>query len=281
MNEAFAIPGVPDASMSYVDQLPDWLDDAVSLSPFWQARSGELLLQVPHVASFRVLNGDRVEVAPLSGVDESAIDVYLRGSVRAALLQQRGEIALHAACLLPPGGAGAVAICGASTTGKSTLGAELCRRGWKLLADDLTRVQYLGQAAMAWPGDTCLRLWQHSCDLLGIATDGLPPVRRGIERYCVPMPSHEEPAALSIVLELRYRGTGVERVLSAADRIVLVNRHAFRRKQIAALGMQVEHGRAVMGLAAGCTAGLLHGSRTESVQTLADQVEEALSWNQR
>ena len=278
MNTTFVVPGVPDATGHYVHELPIQLDDAVSLAPLWHAKRGTFLLHVPYIGAFRVTDGARIEVAAAASVDQASIDAYLHGCVRAALLQQRGEIALHGVCLLPPERAEAVVICGASATGKSTLAAELCRRGWKLMADDLTRVECVDPAPQVWPSDTCVKLWRDACEMLDIDATDLPRIRRNVERYSVSVPSHDQPVGLRLVLELRYQGQGLEPLPSAADRMLLLNRHVFRRRQIAALGMQVEHGKAVMRVAVPSIAGLLHGSRTQPVQSLANRVEEALLW---
>lgn len=45
--------------------------------------------------------------------------------------------AFHAAAAVPPGGAGALLLAGASFSGKSALSLALLRRGWRLLSDDI------------------------------------------------------------------------------------------------------------------------------------------------
>ena len=279
MNKTFLIPGIPDAHGYYVDTLPE-PKDARALLPFWQAKKDELFLRVPSVGGFRAFRGTMIEVALAPGVDPSAPQVYLQGAMRAALIQQRGEIALHASCVSPPSGGFAVALCGVSGAGKSTLAAALGRRGWTLLADDLTRVQPVLKGANAWPADSAVQLWKDSCEQMSIGYSSQQRVRPGAERFFVPMSSATSVLPLRLVLDLRYGGSGVARVDSPIEKMVLFNQHVFRRRQIAALEMQSEHAKAIVHLATRTEAGILHGSRTETSGSLADRVEEARLWIQ-
>ena len=88
--------------------------------------------------------------------------MILHTSARAALIQERGELALEATTLAAPGGR-AVALCGFSGLGKSTIAAALSRRGWLLLADGVTRVTWDGTTATAWPSHGVLKLWWNAC----------------------------------------------------------------------------------------------------------------------
>jgi hypothetical protein len=73
------------------------------------------------------------------------------------MLAERGDLALHAAVLARNGRA--VAFCGASMRGKSTLAAELARRGFALLGDDSAVLSLDGtDGLVAWPGPSGSRL---------------------------------------------------------------------------------------------------------------------------
>ncbi len=126
------VAGIPDAIVRSVAELPDHLPGAERAGMYAQATPGQLLQMVPGMARYLARDGMTIDVAAEQCADEGAVDVFLNGAVRAALIHQRGELPLHAATLVPPGGNGAVAICGPSGIGKSTLAAALSRRGWLL-----------------------------------------------------------------------------------------------------------------------------------------------------
>jgi len=68
---------------------------------------------------------------------------------------------------------------------------------------------------------------------------------------------------------------------TTAERAAMMGHHVFRRRQIAALGVQVQHGAAVLRTAIACRGGVVYGARKRSPAALADAVEEALQWTHR
>lgn len=71
---------------------------------------------------------------------------YLIATALPALLWMRGEIVLHAAAAVLPGAAGAIAIGGASGTGKSTVLRQLVAAGASVVADDSLCLRFSGAA---------------------------------------------------------------------------------------------------------------------------------------
>lgn len=83
------------------------------------------------------------------------------------VLTRRGLISFHAACLSRDNGA--ILIMGDKGRGKSTLSSALQRRGWQLLADDLTRVAQVAGAWHAFPGLRQTKLLPEAAAALGHA----------------------------------------------------------------------------------------------------------------
>jgi hypothetical protein len=118
---------------------------------------GGLLVWCPGTGSYHADTASGViEVRP-EELHEGLLEHRLTSLVVPLMLAERGDLALHAAVLARNGRA--VAFCGASMRGKSTLAAELAARGHALLGDDSAVLSLDGDDSMlVWPGPSGSRL---------------------------------------------------------------------------------------------------------------------------
>lgn len=265
------VPGIPGAAIREVDELPPHLEGGKEIGPCTEAKPGALLFEIPKIARYLIRDGNSIEVAAVPGADRSAVELFLHTSARATLIHQRGELPLNAATLVAPNWK-CVAICGPSAHGKSTIAAALCRQGWLLLADDVTRVSWNGSMAVAWPSGDKLKLWGDTCARLGIDHTRLKPVRRGLEKYFFPVKSAFAPAALSAIVQLRVTPEpGVS--YFAPDRAeFIVSDNTSRQNQIDALGRRREHTRIVSQIASVSRVMALHGARAAEIDELVQHL---------
>jgi hypothetical protein len=268
------VPGVPGAIIRTVRELPDRLPGAVPAGVYIQAVPGRLLITMPGVARYLVCDGRTIDVAPEPGADAGAVAIYLEGSARGALIHQRGELPLHAATLMAPDASCVVALCGASALGKSTLAAALSRRGWMLVADDLTRLAWDGDRPIVWPSRDRIKLWRDACERFGFDTDTLPRVRDGMEKFSVPVPARTGPAVLTDLVEL-VTGTP-ERCERVGFGIGVLTRNTFRPRQVRPLGKLAEHMGVVARTAGAVRIAQLGGARMQRPEALADALEARL-----
>jgi hypothetical protein len=270
-----SVVGIPDALVRRVDELPDQLEGGVRVGFHAQAKPGLLLQVVPGLGRFLARDGKTIEVAPEPGAVDDVLDLFLNGAVRGALMHQRGDLPLHATTLLPPGRHdSAVAICGPSGAGKSTLATELSRRGWRLVADDLTRISWDGANALAWPGRPAVKLWADACEAAGRPVTKLRRVRDGLDKYFVPLPAWSMPTRLAAVVELRLANEGAVARVAGAERLALLSHNTYRPRQIAALGQLSAHVRIVARTASTTAVYRLEGARRLRIGTLADHLGE-------
>ncbi|HXC56377.1 MAG TPA: hypothetical protein VNU97_13860 [Rhizomicrobium sp.] len=268
------VPGIPGAVMRQVASLPDHLPDSVQVGQFAHARPGVLLLAIPGVARYLIRDGISVEIAVEPDADPAAVLLSLNSGVRGGLTHQRGELPLHAATLVPPGGTQAIAICGPSGAGKSTLAAELVRRGWSLIADDMTPVTWRGPDVLAWPGKGAIKLWRDACETAGLDPAGLSRIREELDKFYWEVPVLAEPVPLRVVVELGHAGPLALIEVSGSDRMALLSENTFRRSFVVALGRAADYVRLVGQVAGACRIVRLVGARTVPLAGLADRIAE-------
>jgi hypothetical protein len=190
------------------------LDEPYAVGVLYQAAPGRFLLNVPRIARYLVADGSAIVIERAAGAEDADVRVFLLGSVFGALLHQRGVLPLHGSAIAAP--AGAVLFLGASVSGKSTLGAEFQRRGYRILADDICAVTAGPDGGSClWPGYPRLHLWADAAEKLGLELDGLARVRPKLEKYSVPI-EHFSPESLpvSAIYGLRPVNSGGFRLTS-------------------------------------------------------------------
>jgi hypothetical protein len=269
------VPGVPGAVIREVESLPEHLLGAAQIGPCTEAMPGALLFEVPGIARYLVRDGNTIEVAVAPNADRGAAELFLNGSARGTLIHQRGELPLTATTLIAPNWK-CVAICGPSAFGKSTLAAELCRRGWRLLADDVTRVNWNGSMVIAWPSSDRLKLWRDACEAVRLDASALEPVREGLEKFYAPVPAAATPAALAITVCLEIAPIAQIKRFPSAESASLLSGATFRPRQIDPLGRRPDHERMILQVSRNCRTMRLEGARMCAVGELADRLEEAI-----
>jgi hypothetical protein len=270
------VPSIPGALIRFTENVPTKLSDSVRVGVGVEAKPGMLLLTMPRIGRFVALQGQSVDVQLRSGAEPELVRLILAGTMRAALIHQRGELALEATAVVAPSGA-CVALCGHSGLGKSTLAAALVRLGWKLLSDGVVRVTYEGGVARAWPGDGTMKLWRNACDLLGISTTGCRLVRKQIEKFYVPMPGVETPEALTAVIRLSPEAACRLVSVDGDNRLLLLSDSTYRVAQVEALGMTNSCLRTAQGVAKQTTISILEGARKCDVSELAASIGKAVA----
>lgn len=152
---------LPHAPEGAAPALPEWSGRLGDGEPLLieRGRSGERVFRYGQRASFH-LDGqmETLRCAPATaGLDWQRT---LLGKVVPAVSVMRGYEALHAAAVLSP--SGAVAIAAPSGTGKTSLALSLIERGWPLVADDVVVLSPAPGGALAHPGTAHVNIDERS-----------------------------------------------------------------------------------------------------------------------
>lgn len=269
---------IPGASVAWRDDLPELPPSAEALDGIRQV--GERVeIEVDGVARYHVVSGNRIEIQVAQGSDRETAWFFLKATPFGILVQQRGEFPLHAGALVPPGVGKALLVAGDSGAGKSTACAALMRRGWTLLNDDLSRLTFDSCGAVVWPGFRSLKLGADAARLLGLNPSDLARTRGFKEKYYLPAPGGDPPAAqvaAMVVLEESPGFSPPERV-AGMDLLGMVYRQTFRPHLVVPLGFQRDHYAQVMRFAGAVPCFRVRGNRQLAPDLLAQVLDEWFS----
>ena len=244
----------------------------------WNTAPGAFLMDVPGVARYLVTDGRDILVEPRGGSDHD-MSIFLTGSVFAALLQQRGVTTFHASAIETD--SGAVLFAGRSGSGKSSLLAEFIRRGYTMLADDVTGVvPGAGGRAVALSAFPSMRLWADALDTLKERPQVQGKVREDMEKYLAPVERFRaEPLAVRAVCVLTsHQREGIEvETVPPADAFGWLFRYTYRKGYLHGLGQRPVHFRTVTAMAKSVPVVLVRRPAYPFLlDALVDRVEEYL-----
>ncbi|WP_371345961.1 HPr kinase/phosphorylase [Ancylobacter sp. IITR112] len=219
-----------------VDDLPGMRE----ISPLLHiGEDGCIRLDVPALARFRVDPTGEIVIAPEPAADEADLRLFLLGSVLGIVCHQRALLPLHASSVEIDGGA--VAFCGASGMGKSTLALHFTRRGHALVADDVCVVEG-GSPARVRPAFPRLKLWRDALEGVDLSTEGLERNRRRLDKFHLPAPHsaarHTLPLkAIFLLRRPEYGGEErIERLAGPLDILAELETETYRPQVGRALG---------------------------------------------
>lgn len=207
--------------------------------------------------AMRVRRGARIDVfcPDLSRVRD--VVLFLMGSAWGVLCHQRGWLPLH--CSAAARGDRAVAICGASGEGKSTMAAAMASRGYAHVCDDVALIAQDGEEAARHvrftPVDKGLKLKRDAAARLGAETTGAVAGACGMDKVYArpPLKGDLTNYRLAAIVELRSvdRADVALRRLTGAEAFSVVDDNVYRREWIPVL----REPREVFGQIAACLSG--------------------------
>jgi hypothetical protein len=275
VDDARDVPGIPGATARSVDVRELHLPGSIPYSPLGETAAGKLLLKADGVGLFLISSGNTIEYAVTPGADPVAVERFLWGAARSALIHQRGELPLHASAVTRSDGRGAIALCGPSGAGKSTTAAALMRFGWRVLADDLVRITFDDGNVRAWPGPPHIKLRGDACEKLAVDTLGLSADGEDGGKFLIPVSVSKDAVPLTSIVELDgpEADLRLERLEGAAGMAVL-SRHIVGPRKMRALRTPGQHFEFVQKIFGKLRMHRLHGRSTSPVEAVAGQLHE-------
>lgn len=168
--------------------------------------AGQFLLLSRSGYGFHYVPGSGITVEPPPGCDPAGCDpaeeeLWLSGSVHAAVACLNGLYPVHASAVSHRGGV--YAFTGPSGAGKSTLIAGLGQRGWPMFCDDTLLLDLSDPARiMALPGHKRLKLTDHALGLTGSVAQQAVGANTGKSYVALPAGGSVQPLALRALVFL-------------------------------------------------------------------------------
>tara|TARA_B110000503_G_scaffold68319_1_gene106718 strand:- start:2384 stop:3289 length:906 start_codon:yes stop_codon:yes gene_type:complete len=219
---------------------PTGLDKPKVTESFFQTAPNELWLDIPDIARFYVSDGNSVVVDPKTGADMDNISLFLLGSCMGAIMYQRKRLVIHGNAIRF--GNECIVVAGASGAGKSTLAAAFVKRGYQVLADDLSVIDAQGWVQPSYPQ---LKIWRDTANKLDIEVSGLNPIGLQVDKFAYPLREQFYPSPLPLravyILHAKNQENLTLQAIVGMGKIKPLQRHSYRRDYIEGLGLNADH----------------------------------------
>ena len=170
-------------------KIPHTLSNATFSGKIFQIAPGHIQTNIPGVADFLIgqnYSGFHISYQPATDSDKHGISAFLLGLIMAEVLHMDGYLTLHAGSVNIEGQT--ILIAGNSGAGKSSVLAELLKRGATLVTDDISPIRQTDQSFTIEPGHTNIRLWADAAEKSGFSFFDNNRIHPTLDKYWVPIP---------------------------------------------------------------------------------------------
>ncbi|MFJ7306859.1 aldolase [Peribacillus frigoritolerans] len=233
-----------DVEIEYGDLSEIWVKQDLLPKQKYVVEDHMVMFEVPGIAIFKIQEGKKITVSPISNSDEDHIRLYILGTCMGVILLQKKVLPLHGSAIDINGKA--YAFIGDSGAGKSTLAAAFLKEGFQLLSDDVIPVSLSkDNKPFITPSYPQQKLWQESLQAFGIEKKDYQPLFERETKFSVPVASSfsNEPLPLSAVFELvkTDRGEVTLQKINQLERFRTLFSHTYRNFLVPRLGLMEWH----------------------------------------
>jgi hypothetical protein len=245
----------------------------------------EFILNIPGTGRYQAIRGRQIRLEPHPGSEMRDTRIYVLTVCMAALLMQRGRILLHASAILHRGRL--QLFMGDSGAGKSSILAELWKRGHKPFTDDvcvLSPSESEEETYMAHATYPMMKLWQQTISELDDGRfDASHRIWSDTDKYgqffheSFLLQSYPVERIFILDPDPLHAGGYQARRITGIEAFSLLTEHTYRKQFIHYIALQAAHSKAISSLVQGTEISMikrpLNGSRIDS---FADFIEALL-----
>ncbi|MCR8871001.1 aldolase [Peribacillus frigoritolerans] len=233
-----------DVEIEYGDLSELWEKQVLLPKQKYVVEDHMVMFEVPGIAIFKIQEGKKITVSPISNSDEDHIRLYILGTCMGIILLQKKVLPLHGSAIDINGKA--YAFIGDSGAGKSTLAAAFLKEGFQLLSDDVIPVSLSkDNRPFITPSYPQQKLWQESLQVFGIEKKDYQPLFERETKFSVPVTSSftNKPLPLSSVFELvkTEHGEVTLQKINQLERFRTLFCHTYRNFLVPRLGLMEWH----------------------------------------
>lgn len=213
-------------------------------SYFWQAHENSFFLQVNGVGKYLVTNGTTIIIEPFNNKEQTALRLFLLGSVFGALLHQRNIFPLHASVIHKKDIT--IAFTGNQGAGKSTMATAGLRACYSLLTDDICPLKTSpNKKPYVLPGYPLVKLLANTTKLFNIRQENLDVYHPESQKFRLPVATFtQDIAPLDVIVALDDENTNSEFTSSkpgGIDKLKIILNNTYRFEYINPLGLIEKH----------------------------------------
>ncbi|MDD4921047.1 MAG: hypothetical protein PHS30_01065 [Bacteroidales bacterium] len=206
------------------------LSDPIFSRPHIQVNEQALILDVCNIACYKVLKGNHIQIHPYKDAEETAVNLFLNGSILGAVLHQRGILPFHGNSFVY-GGKGII-ICGVPGVGKSAVTEAFCQNDGQLINDDISPVRMDEERFKIIPIKSRIKLWHDSLEKLNIKNDHLERIRSSFDKFYLPAQEkypHEHQLDQIFILNVHSKDEFEVHEINGLNKFILLRRMIYRR----------------------------------------------------
>jgi len=259
MNYTYTLGGIVIASEFEIEELtpseekadvtlkmgktPEKLENATINKILVQVNSNEVILTIPDIAKFWIINDNEVIIEVLHPDKTADAQKYILSFILGVLSFKKGFYPLHGGGVIHNGEA--YLFTAHSGAGKSTTVAGLQQRGFKSLADDICNLYIENEKIMMHPCFPRFKLWEDSLEMLNIKNVGEYKLRSDLQKFLIPVLNDFSITPVPVkriylLVENREGKTFMEEVLGK-DKMEILRNNNYKPWMVKAFNILKEH----------------------------------------